>query len=77
MEQPRRELKLIQNSLYVILRRIREEYVKEVEYWEIKLNSDKIFKKDGIYYFCEAVDEAEIIKDGLIEEPSKNNMISE
>jgi hypothetical protein len=51
----------IDSVLYKILRRIRETHEPLVEVWREYLNADRVFKRDGFYFFVEEVPEAEIV----------------
>ena len=51
--------------MYKIKRRIKIDHNPVVETWKEHLRCDKVFmnKKEGYYYFCESVPEAEIIEE--------------
>jgi len=52
-----------QNNLYIVERIIRETSIKEQHVMEYKncLMCDAVLKKDGMYYFVNKIDEAQII----------------
>jgi hypothetical protein len=59
-----------QDSLYIIKRVLRETNIKEEFIQEYKdfLGADTILKKDGIYYFVNKIDEAQIVpEEGQLE----------
>jgi hypothetical protein len=54
-----------QNNLYIVERIIRETCIKEQCVMEYKnyLMCDSVLKKDGMYYFVNKIDEAQIIEE--------------
>ena len=71
-----------EDSLYVLKRKLKEEYRPNIESWKEQLGADKVLKKDGVLYFVELVPEAEIIEDDqtlqpLIEESPKEELKQE
>ena len=59
------QLQIISGQMYKIKRRIKISHNPIVETWREHLRCDKVFmnKKEGYYYFCELVPEAEIVKE--------------
>jgi hypothetical protein len=51
------------NKLFRIIRKIKESSNPIIETWKEHLRSDIVLKKDGMFYFCELVPEAEIIEE--------------
>ena len=63
-----------QGTLYIIKRTIKETRIKEEFVQEYKefLGADAVLKKDGIYYFVNRIEEAQIIEEEVLklDEPS-------
>ena len=59
----KRELITIENDLYELLKSIKETENPVIDNWKEKLMADKVFKKDGIFYFCRLIPELEIETD--------------
>ena len=63
-----------QGTLYIIKRTIKETRIKEEFVQEYKefLGADAVLKKDGIYYFVNKIEEAQIIEEETLklDEPS-------
>lgn len=54
----------IEGVLYKLKRTLRESNNPIVDTWKEHLKADKVFKKDGILYFLETVEEAiEVVED--------------
>lgn len=51
----------VNEDVFLIKKTYREDMVKDIEPIKEWLGSDHVFKKDGIMYFCEKVQELEII----------------
>lgn len=51
------------NKLFRILRKVKESSNPIVDTWKEHLRSDIVLKKEGVYYFCELVPDAEIIEE--------------
>lgn len=58
-----------QDTLYIIKRTIKETTIPEENVQEYKeyLDCDTVLKKDGIYYFVNKIEEAQIIEEPLLE----------
>ena len=57
----------IEGVLYKLKRTLKESSNPNVEFWNEYLNTDKVFKKEGILYFLEIVKEAEEIVEDVVE----------
>ena len=55
----RREVLNINNTLWIVKRRIRIDDRPIVQTWKEHLHCDKVFKKEPYYYFCEEVTDVE------------------
>jgi hypothetical protein len=51
-----------QDKLYIIKRKLKEEYNPNVETWKEHLGADLVLKKEGLLYFIELVPDLEIIQ---------------
>ena len=49
----------INDTLWIVERRIRIDHRPIVETWREHLHCDKVFKKEPYYYFCKEVTEVE------------------
>jgi hypothetical protein len=65
-----------QDTLYIIKRTIKETRIKEEFVQEYKefLGADAVLKKDGMYYFVNRIEEAQIIEEEVLklDEPSNS-----
>jgi hypothetical protein len=50
-----------QGRLLIIKRTIREEHRPNVDVWKEHLNADTVLRKDGWFYFCESIQDVEIL----------------
>lgn len=60
------------NEVFKLIRKIPEHSLSnelDLPFWENKLNSDVVLKRDGFLFFCERINEAVIIF-----ESTKNNI---
>ena len=55
----RREVLNINDTLWIVKRRIRIDDRPIVQTWKEHLHCDKVFKKEPYYYFCEEVTDVE------------------
>jgi len=46
-------------SLYVTVRKVKESSEPIIDTWKEHLRVDKVFRKDGMLYFCRSVDDVE------------------
>ena len=51
------------DKLYLIKRTIPETQFPIIEAWKEYLRADTVLKKDGIFFFCDEIKDAEIIDD--------------
>ena len=56
-----RELVVVGEELYLLKRKIRDEQGINVDIWKEHLRAEKVFRKDGILFFCELIPELEIL----------------
>lgn len=54
------------DKLWIVQRKIRVSDNPIVDTWREHLRSDKVFKKEPYFYFCEAIDDVEIIIDDVL-----------
>ena len=52
----------VKDSLYIVKRKIKKSDNPIVDTWKEHLHCDIVFQKDEIYYFCQKIDEAQIIE---------------
>ena len=52
-------------SLYIIKRTIKETSIKEelVQEYKEYICADTVLKKDGMYYFCQKIEEAQLVEE--------------
>ena len=55
------------NDLYVVKRTIREELKPIVDDWREHLQADMVLKKEGLLYFLQKVEEAQIVEEDNLE----------
>jgi len=53
----------VNEGLYKVVRTFKEEHVKNVEGLKELLHIDIVFRKDGLLYFCNNVQDLEIINE--------------
>ena len=56
----------IGDTLYQIVRRVKDHGSPIIDNWKTHLRADKVFKKDGMYFFVREISDAEIVEE-LIE----------
>jgi hypothetical protein len=56
----KKEIIEVENELYEVLRKIREEHGPIIDTWKEHLSADKVFRKDGWLFFCRHIQEAKI-----------------
>jgi hypothetical protein len=58
-----------QGTLYILKRTIKETTIPEenVQRYKEYLDCDTVLKKDGIYYFVNKIEEAQIVEDSPLE----------
>ena len=57
----RNEFIKYEDRLYILKRRLKEEYNPNVEVWKDHLGADLVLRKDGVLHFVELVPDAEIL----------------
>jgi hypothetical protein len=57
-----KEIITVKDTLYIVKRKIKKDSLPIVETWKEHLNCDIVFQKDEMYYFCQAINEAQIIE---------------
>jgi hypothetical protein len=62
------------NDLYVVKRTIKEESKPIVDDWREHLQADMVLKKEGLLYFLQKVEEAQIVEEDNLElgQPTEN-----
>jgi hypothetical protein len=62
------------NDLYVVKRTIKEELKPIVDDWREHLKADMVLKKEGLLYFLQKVEEAQIVEEDNLElgQPTEN-----
>ena len=62
------------NDLYVVKRTIKEELKPIVDDWREHLKADMVLKKEGLFYFLQKVEEAQIVEEDNLElgQPTKS-----
>ena len=53
-----------QDNLYILKRKIKEEYKPNIDAWKEYLPADTVLRKDGYLYFLERIEDAQIIEEG-------------
>jgi hypothetical protein len=43
------------DTIFLVLRKVRESHNPIVETWKVHLDADTVLRKDGWYYFCRKV----------------------
>jgi hypothetical protein len=61
-----REIIQINNSLFIINRKIPERYDIDIKWFKFKTKSDKVFKSQGYLFFVDEVQDVEPIDDGQL-----------
>ena len=54
------------DTMYHVMRIIPESYEPILEDWKNHLDCDTVLKKEGKYFFCQSIKEAEVIEDEQI-----------
>jgi hypothetical protein len=79
-----REFIEIGGELFEVLRTVREESRPVVDTWKEHLRADRVFRKEGYYFFCRLIEEAiveevivhgsnePLIDDKVIDSPTEN-----
>jgi hypothetical protein len=57
-----KEIITVKDTLYIVKRKIKKDSLPIVETWKEHLHCDIVFQKDEMYYFCQAINEAQIIE---------------
>ena len=52
----------VKDTLYIVKRKIKKSDNPIVETWKEHLNCDTVFQKDEVYYFCQKIEEAQILE---------------
>lgn len=53
------------DAMFYVKRVIKEEFNPIIDNWKTMLDCDTVLKKEGKYYFCQKVDEAEVINESV------------
>lgn len=57
-----KEVISVSDKLWIVQRKIRISHNPIVEVWREHLNSDKVFRKEPYFYFCEEIIDVEPIE---------------
>ena len=57
-----KEIITVKDSIYIVKRKIKKDLLPIVDTWKEHLHCDIIFQKDEMYYFCQEINEAQIIE---------------
>lgn len=68
----RNEFLKFQDKLYVIKKKLNEEYKPNVEAWKEWLGADIVLRRDNMLYFVEEVPDLEILPEEPFLEPLKD-----
>jgi len=52
----------IKDTLYIVKRKIKKIHEPIVDVWKEHLLCNSVFQKDEMYYFCQKIEEAQIIE---------------
>jgi hypothetical protein len=63
----------VNDDLFLIKRTTGEYYEKFASLWNEMSAEHKTFKKDGRMYFCERIEEAQIIEDSINQKQENND----
>ena len=55
------------DSLYIVKRTIKEESKPIIDDWREHLQADMVLKKEGLFYFLQKVEEAQIVEEDNLE----------
>lgn len=58
-----KEVIKVEDKLWIVQRKVRISDNPIVETWREHLRSDKVFRREPFYYFCEAITDVEPIED--------------
>ena len=58
-----REFTYIDGEMYLIKRKLKEEDKPIVDVWKEHLRADKVFRQNGILFFCELIPQIEIVNE--------------
>jgi len=62
------ELIKVGDDLYTVERKIPEHTGIDTNLFKVYTNTTNVFRRDGLFYFCRLVEEAQIIEDEPIDE---------
>ena len=70
------ELIKVGDDLYTVERKIPEHTGIDTNLFKVYTNTTNVFRRDGLFYFCRLVEEAQIIEDEPIDEspPVEDNL---
>jgi len=60
-----REFIEISGELFEVLRTVREDDHPIVDTWKEHLRADRVFRKEGYYFFCRLIEEAVIVEENV------------
>jgi hypothetical protein len=62
------ELIKVGDDLYTVERKILEHTGIDTNLFKEYTNTTNVFRKDGLYWFCRLIEEAQIVEDKIVEE---------
>ena len=63
LTQLTRNFLFINDDMYEVIRAIKEDHNPNNDVWKEHLQADRIFRKEGILFFCKKIEEAIIVSD--------------
>ena len=57
-----KEIITVKDSIYIVKRKIKKDLLPIVDTWKEHLHCDIVFQNDEMYYFCQEINEAQIIE---------------
>lgn len=54
-----RDFVVVENEMYEVLRVVKESNNPVIEKWKEHTSAEKVFRKEGLYYFCRKITEPE------------------
>ena len=52
----------VKDTMYIVKRKIKKSHFPIIETWKEHLHCDIVFQKDEIYYFCNKIEDAQIVE---------------
>jgi hypothetical protein len=67
----------VDGGMYQVLRVIKESHKPIVDTWKDHLKADKVFRKDGSYYFVREVSDVEIVEEDNVPEEKNEEPVND